>query len=191
MTTTAFKPLYDGGELNQESWNDVVSRMTHDCVGAGVELHHTGDAVFLVEEKKFITGIDDEFAMQFMVVVDDSQWPSPEAYYNEAHEGLRGDLDEFTLKPDNGECKFLEATMGQQVDALREQSGISVYGYVEGWELLGFHLTIKSAEEYIRKHAHKHSNELRISYESMYRCHELNTIRNAIISGKLVFKADV
>lgn len=50
-----------GSPLTQETWHDFVTRLHHDCVGAGVDRHFTRDALFVVEEKVYDYGIDTDY----------------------------------------------------------------------------------------------------------------------------------
>ena len=60
MSQQSEKPvsLAHGAPLSTESWADFVARLRHDCVGEGVHDHYTADAIFKVEARVLIYGID-------------------------------------------------------------------------------------------------------------------------------------
>jgi hypothetical protein len=54
--------LATGHDLNAATWADFVQRLRHDCVGPGVHDHCTSCAIFIVEARKTIYGLDMDYA---------------------------------------------------------------------------------------------------------------------------------
>ena len=52
------KTLASGAPLTAETFADLVQRLRHDCIGDGVKDHGTADAIFTVQAKRRITGLD-------------------------------------------------------------------------------------------------------------------------------------
>ncbi|MGW8466514.1 hypothetical protein [Pseudomonas sp. CLCA07] len=43
------RSLATASALDADTWSDVVKRLRHDCVGAGVRDHCTANAIFIVQ----------------------------------------------------------------------------------------------------------------------------------------------
>src|SRR3990167_8129439 len=53
--------LARGSALDQATFDDFVTRLRHHCRGRGVSDHCTADAIFLVERRELIYGLDTDF----------------------------------------------------------------------------------------------------------------------------------
>ena len=175
-----------GAELSAATFANFVDRLRHDCIGTRHEEHGTGQPGFYVEEQRFITGIDLEFTDDVAIHCDDSTWFSIEAFMAQVVEDEMAELDAISKRINHS--PFEENDLWGQIDCIKELEGHTVTGFMETWETLNFHLTHDAAQHYIDKNHAKHKNKLRIAVESQYRCDEFNTIRRAILDGKLVFK---
>ena len=178
--------LLCGAPLNAATFAEFITRLKHDCVGAGVHEHCTSDVVFIVMAKEFIYGID-------MNYVDDLAIYCGETYYHSIPEFLKTGDQEFLDSLDQksrleNDLPFAELEVRDQFLLIGSLENFSVYGYGERWRLINFHFTQTAADEFIRNHGHKHEGELQVFQESQGRCYEFNAIKNALIEGKLVWK---
>ncbi|CAI1766309.1 Uncharacterised protein [Serratia fonticola] len=186
-TNSELKPsLATGANLNAETWADFVQRLKYHCQGEGVNDHCTAAPIFIVENRRLVSGIDKEYVDTDRLVVycDDSKWFSPEDYYYDLDEGMQTELD--------GECcdehgaSFLNLKPYQQWEHLSCLENHTVTGYDWKWEYVNAHFTKEAAEAFIRRKAHDYG-ELRVMVDSQYWAWEFNAIRNAILDGKLVY----
>lgn len=177
------KSLANGGELNQNSWDDFVKRLRHDCVGAGANEHCTADALFVVQAKRIISGIDRDFTDNWVVICGDSQWFSPQAYWDDADEDSRIYLDQAAKASYDG--KFLDIDAHHQWSILKDLDDHTVAGFDETWEYVNSHFTKEAAEAFIQRKKHDYRNGLRIYVDGQSYCWEFNAVKDAILSGKI------
>lgn len=71
------KSLANGHELNQETFADFVERLRYHCRGKGVSDHCTAEAIFIVQAKRIVSGIDRQYTDKLMVSCEESAWYSP------------------------------------------------------------------------------------------------------------------
>ena len=50
--------LATGAKFDAETFADFKNRLHHDCVGEGVEEHCTADALFVVQARRIVSGLD-------------------------------------------------------------------------------------------------------------------------------------
>lgn len=178
------KTLAQGAELDDATWADFVARLHHDCAGKGVARHCTRDALFVVEAKTYTYGIDEDYGAEKVACREDSVFTSPADFYAELDEDERAELD--------AECQqqhgnpFMELDEWDQWSVLDEQDGVTVTGRTENWEYVNSHLTRDAAEAFIERKKHDYREGMRVNVESQIYCWEFNTIKEAIITGKLV-----
>ena len=68
--------LATGAPLTQETWADFTQRLIHNCRGEGVKEHYTADAIFIVQAKNYIYGLEQEFAEQVVITCEESIFES-------------------------------------------------------------------------------------------------------------------
>ncbi|AYN94381.1 hypothetical protein EAW52_10625 [Pseudomonas sp. LTJR-52] len=175
------------GQLTPETWNDFVKRLRHDCVGAGVKEHYTADAIFKVEAKRTTYGIDPDYGCTRVVLWEESEWFSPQEYWNDAEEDMQENLDRIAME--QGECKFLELSEYDQWEILAELEDHTVTGCNDHWEYVNSHFTKAAAEAFIKRKKHDYPKGLRVYVDAQSYCWEYNTIKEAILSGKLQYVA--
>jgi len=183
--------LATGDELTPETWADFVKRFHHDCVGEGVDDHCTADAIFVVEKKQIVSGIDRDYACDLLVYCDDSTWYSPLEYWDAADESMRQNLDakaaeEYSWREG---VTFLGLETHEQWDVLESLDEHHVVGYVERWEHLNSHFTKDAAEAFIKRKKHDYPDGLRVYVDAQIYCWEFNAIKKAILSGRLTLTA--
>ena len=183
---TMDQSLAFGAELNADTFADFVKRLHHDCVGKGVSDHCTADALFIVQEKVIIQGIDKEYVDGWCVYHDERTWYSPVDYWKSLDKSEKADLNKI-CKESWGET-FLKLNSLWQWDVLSGLDEHIVSGYAERWQYVCAHFTKDAAEAFIARKKHDH-HELRVYVESQYWAWEFNAIKNALINGKLVFNA--
>ena len=177
--------IASGRELNAQTWTDFVDRLRHDCVGEGVNDHCTADAIFIVKARRLVYGIDMDYAENRVVYCDDCEWFSPQEYWGDCDEHQRSLLNQ--MAQESGECDFLDLDEGDQWDTLGDLEDHHVVGYAERWEYVNSHLTKDAAEAFIRRKKHDYPKGLRVYVDAQSYCWEYNTIKEAIMSGRLVF----
>ena len=175
----ANKTLANGDELTPDTWADFVARLRYDTEGEGVSDHYTADAVFLVQKRVKVwtpEGCDGE---AFEIYRDGESW-NVENWY----EYLDGD-DQQRL---DAECdgNFLGASMYAQIDALSEVCPKSeVHEFSWDWETLNQHFTKDAASAFIRRKGHDYRDGLRVYVDASTYSWELNTLKAAILSGRI------
>ncbi|WP_010323660.1 hypothetical protein [Marinobacterium stanieri] len=178
-------PVSKGGELNKASWDDFVARLRHDCVGEGVHDHYTANAIFNVEERIYIYGIDLDYTDQVAVCVDDASYHSAQEYLESCDEEEREDLNSKAQLEYGSDFRDLS---GYELHSmLNERDNYTVTGWDERWKYVNSHFTKDAAEHFIATNSHNYRKGLRVYVDSQYRCQEYNTIKEAILSGKLQF----
>ena len=174
-------------QLTQELYDNFLERLRYDCHGPGVDDHYTANALFIIQEKILITGIDLQYAEGKVLLVDDSEYFSIDEYYQSLDDDERELLDiQANALYNNSVLKLEEYQKWRLVDGMDNHT---VTGYCELWNYLNCHFTKHAAKKYIAENGHKHKRELRIYVESQYRCDEFNMIKDAMILGYLKFDA--
>lgn len=190
MTTTIAPTepltLARGAPLTPDTWADFVTRLRYDCVGEGVHDHCTADAIFTVQSRKRIVGIDKELIDQWLVHCDDSEWESPQEYHADCDEEGAANLD--VLSQEHHGLDFLQLKESDQWDVLECLPDHNVTGWDERWEHVNSHFTRAAAEAFIRRKKHDHY-ALRVYVDSQYYSWEFNAIKEAILSGRLTLTA--
>jgi hypothetical protein len=182
------KSIAKGDPLTAETWVDFVARLHHDCVGEGVDRHYTSCALFTVEQRKIDTGIDQDCTTDRLIYCDDSEWANPAAYLAECDEDQVANLDK--LAQIEGFPSFAAANDYVQWDILENLDNHGVTGWVERWEYVNAHLTRDAADAFIARKKHDYPKGMRVYVESQYYAWEFNTIKEAILAGKLIYKDD-
>lgn len=180
--------LAKGAALTPETWEDFTRRLVHHCRGEGVNEHYTADAVFLVQAKKIRSGLDRAFTDK-VVAIDhscESSHESPQKFWEAAGKDIKAKLTEEAQN--QGEDSFLELPVYAQWDLLDELDSVTVTGWEEDWETLNFHFTKEAADAFIRRKKHDYPEGMRVYVDAQLYCWEFNTIKEAIMTGKLVFK---
>lgn len=178
--------LVNGAEISAENFNDFVERLRFHCRGKGVEKHCTSNALFIVERRRFITGLDTDYCDNKCI----HDHEDCETYYSLESfiETLDADaLEHYELN--DYEVPFLEMPENEQWDCLEQVSQLSVTGYSEEWEYVNCHFTKEAAERFIERKRHDYG-VLRIFVDSQYWAWEFKTIVDAMLDGKLVYKEE-
>ena len=171
--------LAQGAELAPETWADFVARLRHDCVGEGVRDHHTADAVFLVQQA--VEQLVPEGYAGAPVIFDGCEHSEPVPDFYE------GCCDETKAKLDKAcDGSFMDSDEYEQEQALKEcLPDYSLLYVTTRWETLNQHFTKAAAEAFIKRKKHDYRKGLRIYVDASTYSWELNTIKAAILSGRL------
>lgn len=172
-----------GATLSNETWADFVARLRHDCVGKGVHDHCTADAIFKVECRTIIYGIDRDYTDKQAVICDDSTWFSPQEYWNDLDDEQQSRLN--LVVQQSHECDFLELDERDQWDLLDEIDDHCVVGWDEKWEHVNSHFTKDAAEAFIQRKRHDYRKGIRVYVGAQTYCWEYNTIKDAILQGRI------
>lgn len=175
--------LARGDELNAETWADFAERLRHDCAGAGVRDHCTADAIFIVEQRRPVYGIDLDYATRRVVVCEESEWSSPREYWDDCED--QHELLDLRAQ-ESWDRDFLELSEDDQWGILGELEEHTVTGYDERWEYVNSHFTKDAAEAFIRRKKHDYPKGLRVYVDAQSYCWEFNAIKEAILKGRLV-----
>lgn len=179
--------LATGDELTADTFADFVKRLHHDCVGAGVREHCTADALFTVEARRLVYGLDMDYSDKRVLLdhCNEGEWFSPKEYWGDQDYDGRADLNKAMQAWSS--CQFLKADEDDQWYVLGEMEGYAVTGYDERWEYINAHLTNDAAEAFIRRKKHDYSRGMRVYVESQYYAWEFNAIKGALLSGRLQY----
>lgn len=176
--------LAKGAELTPESFNDFVGRLRHHCKGDGVDWHGTADAMFTVQAKKRNYGVDREYTDKWAICHEDRSWLSPQAYWDDCDEEEQAGLNEIAQR--DHECNFLELRQDQQWDLLGELDDHTFTGYEDHWDYVCSHFTKEAADAFIERKRHDYRLGMRVYVEAQLHCWEWNTIKEALMDGRLV-----
>lgn len=176
--------LARGAELTPETFADFVKRLQYHCRGEGVDDHCTASALFIVEARRFIYGIDPDYGADKAVIVDDQSWRSVQEYWDDCEDDERAELD--SKMQDFCCCNFMEADSYSQWEVLGELENHTVTGWDERWEYVNAHFTKEAADAFIARKKHDYRDGLRVFVDSQYWCWEFEAIKNALMDGRLV-----
>ena len=179
--------LARGAKITEASWADFVQRLKHDCRGEGVSRHYTADAIFIVQARRLVFGIDRDYTDRTAVLLEDRHWLSPQEYWDSCDEDKRDALDGQALEESDGECKFLELQEHDQWELLAELPDHSVVGWDDRWEYVSSHFTRDAADAFVARKKHDYRDGIRVYVEAQIYCWEYNAIKEAIMDGCLVF----
>lgn len=175
--------LATGADLTPAMFEDFRQRLTHHCRGEGVRDHGTADAIFIVEAKRLVYGVSNEYTDNQVVIKGDSEWFSPQEYWDDADEEERAELDKAAQE--HGDCDFLVLAPHSQWEVLGELEDHTVIGWDERWEYVNSHFTKEAAQAFIKRKAHDYPKGLRIYVDAQLYCWEWNAIKAAIMDGRL------
>lgn len=178
-----------GAPLSKETFDDFVARLKHDCVGDGVKRHYTADAIFVVQQKIRVYGVSEDYSGIRCVYRNEEMWESLDEFWTDIDDEDRLSLD-IIAKNDVNDCEtgFLGLDDYNKWALLEDdQQEFIVTSYVEKWQYVNVHLTRDAADAFIKRKKHDYK-ELRVYVDSQYRCWEFNEIKNAILTGKLVYR---
>lgn len=179
--------LATGHDLDTATWGDFVTRLHHDCAGPGVHDHCTSAAIFIVQARRIIYGLDLDYSEDRVILVscDEAEWFSIAEYWEDADEEdrtlLNGKAQELV------ERDFMDLDEDDQFEMLAELDEHQVTGYAEHWEYINAHFTKDAAEAFIRRKKHDYGKGMRVYVESNYWAWEFNAIKEAILAGTLTY----
>lgn len=180
------KSLALGAPLTPETFADFVQRLRHDCDGDGVKDHGTADAIFTVQAKRRVTGLDLDNVDNWLIHFDGCEWTSPLDYWDdldkEGQEALDADVRE------KHDYSFLELDLRDQFEFLGGLQDHTLTGFQEVWEHVNSHFTLDAAEAFIKRKKHDYRRGLRVYVEAQTYCWEFNAIKQALMDGQLVLK---
>lgn len=177
------KSIAIGGDLTAESWADFVARLHHDCKGEGVSRHYTADAVFLVE-KRVWQAVPEELSDICRIYTDGCD-ETLEEFFEDLDQEDQAALNEAV------DGQFVQADGYEMREALAKlHPDSTLYHALERWEFVNQHMTRDAADAFIKRKSHDYRDGLRVYVDASTYSWELNTIKEAILSGRLVL-ADV
>jgi hypothetical protein len=174
-----------GQELTAESFADFVERLRHHVNGEGVKYHYTADALFTVQAKRYIYGIDKDYTDKWAVCVEDMSWESPAEYWQDASDETRQELD--AAANERSSIPFLELDESEQWDLLADLDEHNVVGFDERWDYVNAHFTKEAAEAFVARKKHDYPDGLRIYVEAQVYCWEFNEIIKGLLDGRIAF----
>ena len=178
--------LATGSELTPETFNDFIERLKYHCVGSGVNAHCTANAIFRVEAKKYIYGIDPDYTEQLAIIVEDRSWHSIQEYLDDCDEDEIAGLNAKAQE----DYSFDFACIAEQYKyaLIAELDNHTVTGWDEQWAHVTSHFTQEAADAFIKRKSHDYRDGLRVYVDAQLYCWEWNAIKEALINGQLVFK---
>lgn len=177
--------LATGAELNHGTFEDFVQRLRHHVQGEGVDWHHTADALFTVQARKIIFGIDRDYADKTAVAIEGSMYFSPQEYWDE-YEHMRERLDAAAHEVDG--MPFLALEGYEQWDILADLPDHTVAGWDDRWDYVNSHFTKEAAEAFIARKKHDYRDGILVYVEAQVYCWEFNAIIKGLMDGQIVFK---
>lgn len=188
-TNQTVPTLATGAALTPETFADFVLRLRHHCQGEGVADHCTADALFIVQARREVTGIDRDYTDQLLVCCEDYTWHSPKAYWDDCDEEAQAELN--AKAQEEGGVDFLQLDVSDQWDILSDLDDHTVTGWHERWVYVNAHFTREAADAFIKRKAHDYpEGGLRVYVDAQLYCWEFNAIKEALLSGQLVLKEE-
>lgn len=181
--------LYNGSKLTQDLFDDFLDRLKYHCRGEGVNYHHTAEALFIVEKKVRIVGLDTNYTEDRCIV--DSE--DCQTYYTmeDFIEALDDDyLEYYGLTEDKIGESFIDMDSYYQWETLEDCEKLTVTGYAENWEYVSAHFTKEAAERFILRKKHDYPAGLRVFVDAQIYCWEFNTIKNALMDGRICYNKE-
>lgn len=178
--------IITGAALTAETLAEFKTRLHHDCAGAGYADHCTTQPVFVVKRLEFIYGVDLDYAEKRAIYYNDEYYHSLADFLAIASDTTKEYLEKLAQK--SLSLGFGELDEDVQFGTLDMLDYIQVVGFVEQWSYVSSHFTQSAADEFVGRLAHNYPDGLKVSQESQQYCPEFNTIRNAILAGKLIFQ---
>lgn len=172
-------------QLTAATWSDFVKRLHHHCKGEGVHAHYTASAIFTVQARRIIYGIDQGYTDKLVVIFEDSEWLSPQEYWDDADEEIRAALD--LESQEGGDCDFLELGQPDQWGILGGLEDHMVTGWLEDWEHINSHFTREAADAFIARKKHDYRKGLRVYVDAQSYCWEFEVIKEGILNGQIGF----
>ncbi|MHC8386819.1 hypothetical protein ACYZTM_01860 [Pseudomonas sp. MDT2-39-1] len=183
--TEPVRSLATASTLDADTWADFVQRLRHDCVGAGVRDHCTSCAIFIVQKRTTIYGLDMDYAEEKVVICDETEWRTPKEYWEDLDEDGRADLNREAQAW--CEHQFMKADEDDQWEILEKRENHYVTGIRDEWEYVNAHFTKDAAEAFIRRKKHDYRKGMRVYVDSQYYAWEFNAIKEAILDGTLTY----
>lgn len=179
--------LATGHHLDAATWADFVQRLRYDCKGKRVHDHCTADAVFIVEARRIVAGLDMDYTDKRLVCWDSGE--SVAYSVKEYWDGLSSyEKSQLNKKMQTwSECQFMKADESDQWYVLGELEDHTVTGWDDRWEYVNAHFTKDAAEAFIRRKKHDYGKGMRVYVESQYYAWEFNAIKDAILDGTLTY----
>lgn len=184
--TEQIQSLAHGDSLTPETFNDFINRLRYHCKGEGVSDHCTADAIFLVEQRVYVYGIDRDYTDQLAIIDhegDGDAFRSLDAFWDDRDDEQKEELNR--LAQEHAGMDFMELRCSDRYDIL-EDAGMSVTGWDERWDYVCAHFTKEAAEAFIRRKGHDYRAGLRVYVNAQVYCWEWNAIKSALIDGRLV-----
>lgn len=176
-----------GGKLTSESFDDFITRLKHHCVGAGVAEHCTADAIFRVEAKRYIYGIDPDYTEQLAIIRDDQYWRTIDQFLLDCPEEL-DELNKKTNEMFRDIDSFNDLLENEKYDVIAALDDTTITGWDEQWEHVNSHFTKEAADAFVKRKSHDYRDGMRVYVDAQLYCWEWNKIKEALISGQLVWK---
>lgn len=173
-----------GAGLTPESFADFIGRLRYHCKGQGVAEHCTADAIFQVERRELIYGLDTGFTDDRVITCEDCEWFSPQEYWDDLDEEGRVELDKAAQE--YADSDFLALAVHAQWDVLEGLDDHNVYGWAERWTYVNSHFTQEAAEAFIKRKKHDYPKGLRVMVDAQTYCWEWNAVKAALMDGRLV-----
>lgn len=176
------------GDLTPETFADFKARLRYDCKGPRGDDHCTSAALFKVENRRIIYGIDMNYTDQYAIYHDgdsESVYHSVKEYWDSLHSSHKRQLN--IRMQEEWSSQFMKASEWQQWGVLKDLPGHTVTGWQEEWEYVNCHFTHAAAEAFIQRKKHDY-RELRVYVDSQYWCWEFEAIKTAILNGTLVYQ---
>lgn len=173
------------GNLNQESWDDFVTRLKNDCCGDRVADHCTADAIFIVQARRRIVGIDTDYTDKICLCDGEGTvYETSEEYWGCLDEAQQEELDKAC--EESHWCKFLDCDKKEAFELSCDLDEELVFtGWDEQWEYVNSHFTHAAAERFIERKKHDYRLGLRVYVDAQTYCWEFNAIKQGILNGSI------
>ncbi|KNH48322.1 hypothetical protein [Pseudomonas lini] len=179
--------LATGHALDTATWTDFVTRLRHDVKGPRVHDHCTSAAIFKVECRKIVYGLDMDYTDKHLVYWDsgESAAYSIAEYWKQCSRGEKTELNK--CMQGWSECQFMKASENDQWYVLGELPEHTVTGWDDRWEYVNAHFTYDAAQAFIARKKHDYRDGMRVYVDSQYYCWEFEAIKSVILDGTLTY----
>lgn len=179
--------LATNSKLKKETFDDFVTRLRHDCVGDGVKEHYTANAIFTVQAKTPIYGMEADYADAIAIFIEsDEDCNSPDEFYD-SEEDYQQELDVAADLMETGKA-FKDLDYSEKLEILKEVEGIRIVGLVWRWVHVNSHFTRDAAEAFIARKKHDYKHGLRVYVDAQTYCGEFEAIKAGLLNGSIKFE---
>ena len=188
MTPTQALTLATGAKLDADTWADFANRLRHHCRGEGVEWHSTACALFTVQRRVYVYGIDLDYAGNRCLIDHDGDtraWRDIASCLADLDDDERALIDKQVASDYGPDATLAGLHEHTQFEVIADVLDYTLTGWDERWEFVGAHFTKEAAEAFIKRKGHDYRDGLRVYVGAQPYAWEFEAIKDGIMAGRI------